>query len=174
MSLEQIFYISQSIAAVAVVASIVYLALQVRQSERIQRAMVQQGRADRASHRAMLMAAPELARVVQRGMAGNQELTREEFNQWTLICRSLFLTVEDSYLQRKAGLLDDAAYHSFEAGTRAFFSAPGLRASWRLASGQYGSETRQFIDSVVSQKRAAPPLDGLSEWLKLLHSPDIA
>jgi hypothetical protein len=48
MSLEQIFYVSQSVAAIAVVASIVYLAQQVRQSERIQRAMVQQGRADRA------------------------------------------------------------------------------------------------------------------------------
>lgn len=65
MSLEQIFYMSQSVAAVAVVASIVYLALQVRQSERIQRAMVQQGRADRASHRAMIMASPDLAEVVK-------------------------------------------------------------------------------------------------------------
>lgn len=167
MSLEQIFYISQSVAAVAVVASIVYLALQVRQSERIQRAMVQQGRADRASHRAMIMASPDLAEVVQRGMAGNKELTREEFNQWTLICRSLFITVEDSFMQHKSGLLDDVAFHSFEAGTRTFFSSPGLRASWQLASGQYGKETRQFIDSIIKLSPVARPTDAFAEWLKL-------
>jgi hypothetical protein len=170
LPLEQIFYVSQSVAALAVVASIIYLAQQVRQSERIQRAMVQQGRADRAAHRSMVMASPELAGIVQRGMSGSKELTREEFNQWTLICRSLFITVEDSFLQRKAGLLDDVAFHSFEAGTRTFFSAPGLRASWQLASAQYGKETKQFIDSMITQLPAARPTDAFSEWLRLLHA----
>jgi hypothetical protein len=174
MSLEQIFYVSQSVAAIAVVASIVYLAQQVRQSERIQRAMVQQGRADRASHRSIIMASRELARVVQKGMVGSKELTREEFDQWTLICRSLFITVEDSFMQRKAGLLDDVAFHSFEAGTSTFFSSPGLRASWQLASGQYGKETRQFIDSMI--KRSPPPrtTDAYSEWLRLVQTQETA
>jgi hypothetical protein len=167
---EHIFYISQSIAAVAVVASIVYLALQIRQSERIQRATVQQGRADRASHRAMIMAAPELASVVQKGMAGERGLTREEFNQWTLISRSLFLTVEDSYLQHKAGLLDEAAFRSFEAGARSFLASPGLRASWRLAQKQYGVETRDFISSILNQSPAARAADAFAEWLTLVQS----
>jgi len=174
LSLEQIFYVSQSVAAIAVVASIVYLAQQVRQSERIQRAMVQQGRADRASHRSMIMASPELAGVVQKGMTGSKELTREEFNQWTLICRSLFITVEDSFMQRKAGLLDDVAFQSFQAGTRTFFSSPGLRASWQLASTQYGKETRQFIDSMIQQSAAVRPTDAFSEWLKLLQAQETA
>lgn len=77
MSLEKIFYLSQSVAAITVVASIVYLPQQVRQSERIHRAMVQQGRVDRASHRSMIVASPEPAGVVQKGMAGSKPLTRE-------------------------------------------------------------------------------------------------
>jgi hypothetical protein len=174
MSLEHIFYVSQSVAAIAVVASIVYLAQQVRQSERIQRAMVQQGRADRASHRSMIMASPELAGIVQKGLAGSKELTREEFYQWTLVCRSLFITVEDSFMQRKAGLLDDFAFHSFEAGTSTFLSSPGLRASWQLASSQYGKETRQFIDSMIKQSPAARPTDAYSEWLRLLQTQESA
>jgi uncharacterized protein YoxC len=35
MSFEQIFYVSQSLAAVAVIASLLYLAQQVRQAERV-------------------------------------------------------------------------------------------------------------------------------------------
>jgi len=48
MTLEQIFYLSQSVASVAVVGSLIYLGLQVRSAECSQRAIMQQGRADRA------------------------------------------------------------------------------------------------------------------------------
>jgi hypothetical protein len=108
------------------------------------------------------------------GMVGSKELTREEFDQWTLICRSLFITAEDSFMQRKAGLLDDVAFHSFEAGTSTFFSSPGLRASWQLASGQYGKETRQFIDSMIKRSPAARTTDAYSEWLRLLQTQETA
>lgn len=66
MTLEQIFYLSQSIASVAVVSSLIYLGLQVRSAERGQRAIMQQGRADRASNAALAIAHPELARVFQK------------------------------------------------------------------------------------------------------------
>ena len=41
MSLEEIFYLSQSIASVAVVGSLIYLGLQVRASDRGQRSIKQ-------------------------------------------------------------------------------------------------------------------------------------
>lgn len=72
MTLEQIFYLSQSIASVAVVGSLIYLGLQVRSAERSQRAIMQQGRADRASNAALAIASPELARVFQSGVAGDK------------------------------------------------------------------------------------------------------
>jgi hypothetical protein len=124
--------------------------------------------------RAMIMASPELAGIVQKGMAGSKVLTREEFDQWTLVCRSLFITVEDSFMQRKAGLLDDVAFHSFEAGTSTFLSSPGLRASWQLASSQYGKETRKFIDSMIKQSPAAGPTDAYSDWIRLLQTQETA
>lgn len=49
MTLEQIFFLSQTIAAVWVVVSIVYFAREVRQSKSVQRAIMQQGFADRVS-----------------------------------------------------------------------------------------------------------------------------
>ena len=109
MSLEHIFYLSQSIAAVAVIASLLYLAQQVRQAERVQRATMQQGRADRTSQAALATANPELARVFQKGASGDAGLTRVEFTQWMLMCRALFLSGEDSFLQHEAGMLSDVS-----------------------------------------------------------------
>ena len=76
MTLEQVFFVSQSIAAVAVVASILYLAREVRQSERVQRANMQQGRADRASKASLTIATSDLARIWQKGLSANPDLTQ--------------------------------------------------------------------------------------------------
>ncbi|HEX9139800.1 MAG TPA: hypothetical protein VF848_08420, partial [Steroidobacteraceae bacterium] len=81
MTLEEIFYASQSIAAVAVVASILYLAQQVRQADRVQRGIMQQGRADRVAQSSLMIASPQLASVMQKGMAADPDLTPGEFAQ---------------------------------------------------------------------------------------------
>jgi hypothetical protein len=46
------------VSALAVLISLIYLALQVRQAERNQRALMQQGRADRVSGYCLKMAEP--------------------------------------------------------------------------------------------------------------------
>jgi hypothetical protein len=103
MTLEQTFFLSQTIAAAAVVISIIYLSRQVNQAERVQRAIMQQGRVDRTSQASLTMAHPELARIWQRGLSAEPDLTREEFVQWSLACRAAFLSGEDSVLQHKDG-----------------------------------------------------------------------
>jgi hypothetical protein len=45
MSLEHLYYLSQTIAAAAVMASLIYLALQTRQAARNQRAQIHDSRA---------------------------------------------------------------------------------------------------------------------------------
>src|SRR5580704_14319817 len=99
MSLENIFYISQSVASVAVVASLIFVGIQVRGAERAQRAIMQQGRADRTSVTAIALADPVLARVWRKGVAGDTDLTRDEFTQWMMLARASFLSGEDSFLQ---------------------------------------------------------------------------
>jgi hypothetical protein len=138
MSLEQVFYLSQSIASIAVVGSLIYLSLQVRGADRSQRAIMQQGRADRASKASLTVANLELARVWQKGMDGDPTLTRDEVTQWILLCRSAFLSGEDSFLQHKAGTLDQSAFDSYCAGVRLYMSHPGFRAAWRLLASQFG------------------------------------
>ena len=170
MTLEHIFYVSQSIAAVAVIASLLYLAQQVRQAERVQRATMQQGRADRTSQASLATANPELARVFQKGVAGDAGLTREEFTQWMLMCRALFLSGEDSFLQHEAGMLSDAAFDSYVAGVKFYFSMPGMRAAWKLSEGQFGSDFRAFGNAKLAQTQCSQDADAYLQWRKLLES----
>ena len=170
MSLENIFYVSQSIAAVAVIASLLYLAQQVRQAERVQRATMQQGSADRTSQASLVVANPELARVFQRGIAGDPDMTREEFAQWMVICRALFLSGEDSFLQHEAGMLSEAAFDSYVAGVKFYFSSPGMRAAWKLSEGQFGSDFRSFANAMLAKTPISQAPDAYVQWRKLLAS----
>jgi hypothetical protein len=122
----------------------------VRSAELSQRAIMQQGRADRASYAALAIASPELARVLQKGAAGDPTLTREEFTQWMLMCRAMFLSGEDSLLQYKAGQLDRRAYDSYVAGVRFWMASNGMRAGWKLSAGQYGPEFCDFVNSLLA------------------------
>ena len=164
MTLEQVFYVSQSIASVAVVGTLVYLGLQVRGADRSQRAIMQQGRADRVSKAALTIASPDLARIWDRGMAADPTLTRDEVTQWLLICRAAFLSGEDSFLQHRAGTLDQAAFDSYRAGVRAYMGHPGFRAAWSVSRSQFGNEFRRFVDAQVTAAQAAPGGDAYSLW----------
>jgi hypothetical protein len=170
MTLEQTFFLSQTIAAAAVVISIIYLARQVNQAERVQRAIMQQGRADRSSRASMATAHAELARIWQKGLSGEPDLTREEFVQWSLVSRASFLSGEDSVLQHKRGMLDEPAFSSYKAGIRAFLAFPGFRAMWHVSRSQYGSDFQHFIDTVLATLPDGPPPDLYAVWQERLKA----
>jgi hypothetical protein len=169
MSLEEIFYMSQTVASVAVVASLVFVGLQVRGAERAQRALMQQGRADRTASASIKMADPALAPIWHKGLSG-ADLTPDEFVQWMMLARSSFLSGEDSFLQYKAGQLDRRAFDSYVAGATFYMTSPGLRAAWKISAGQFGREFREFVTSLVEAAPLARDGDVYAEWHRLLKA----
>jgi len=169
MTLEQIYYLSQTIASIAVVYSLIYLGLQVRHAERSQRGVMQQGRADRTSRASLALASPKFARVWQRGLSADPGLSRDEFAQWMLLCRANFLSGEDSFMQYKAGLLAKAAFESYVAGIQFYMSNPGMRVAWQLSSGHFGAEFCGFIESILKETAIAHVPDAYAEWGRLVR-----
>ncbi len=164
MTLEETFYLSQTIASVAVVGTLIYLGVQVRYAERAQRGIMQQGRADRTSQAALTLAQGGLSSIWHRGAVGDQSLSREEFNQWMLLCRAAFLSGEDSYMQHKAGLLSENAFASYVAGVRYYMSTPGLRAAWQVSSRQFSGEFVEFVNAELAHTPLGTPTDAFIEW----------
>lgn len=170
MSLENIFYISQTVASLAVVGSLIYVGLQVRYAERSQRGLMQQARADRTSLGSLTIADASLSRIWLKGMAGDADLTSVELTQWLLMTRSAFLSGEDSVLQHRAGLVSKETYDTYVAGVRYYMTRPGIRAAWKLHRMQFGPEFRAFTDAILNEVKVAPPVDVLAEWNALVHA----
>jgi hypothetical protein len=163
MSIELIYYVSQIASSVAVVASIIYLALQVRQAERSQRAVTQQIRADRVSEFALRLAEGP-ASLLNRGARGDPDLSPEEFQRFSYLARAMFISAEDSVLQYTNGLMDESAYISFRKSAEGTMGQPGLRAIWNAQSPLFGRDMNAFMRKICEDVPLTQRPDAFDAW----------
>lgn len=160
MTLEQISDLSQAIAALAVVVSLIYLAVQVRQTERNQRAMMQQVRTDRGITLSKCFTEPHMASLMSKMAADSPDLTAEEQAQLTGYVRSLVLNLLDAHALHAMSFLSDEAYERAGAGSRWFFAMPHARATWQgITRPQFTPRDAAIIDRMVMEGvPLAPPM----------------
>src|SRR5207302_7561953 len=118
MTLERISYLSQTIAAIAVVFSLVYLAIQVRQTERNQRAMMQQARTDRGMVLAASMDTPHFASIWVKVTSDDPDLTPLDVSVLTSFLRRWALNLLDAHAHHAMELLSDQALERTCAAAR--------------------------------------------------------
>lgn len=170
MSTSDLAAIGGAVSAVAVVVSLVFLNLQVRQSERNQRALIQQGRAGRTADIAMRLMASDFAEVYRRGMNGDIDISDTQLRQFMAYCRACFIGAEDSFLQHRESLLDELAFASFTTSLRGLFAARGMRAMWEMTREWYEPEFASFMDSIARNVAIDPSFDPLARWKSALSA----
>ena len=165
MALSDLAALGSLVSGFAVLTSLVYLALQVRQTERNQQISIRHSRASRIVELELALADPALATAWLHGSGNPQEITQTELGQFTSLCRALFFHFEDSFYQREEGLLNDDAFETVVAGARLLARSPGLRAAWKIARPNFGGRFLDFMDGVVAGAAVEPPVDlSLEAW----------
>ncbi len=160
MTLEQLSSASQIVAAIGVIASLVYLALQVRQSEISQRALVLQARTDRGITLSLCFSEPYMGELLAKIVRGEGDLDAGQQAALLGYVRSLALNVLDARAQNQTGLLNDAGFERALAGARWFFSMPHARATWRLLHNQFtAADVAGLNQLLVDPVPLATPVD---------------
>jgi hypothetical protein len=105
MSLSDLASLGSFVSGLAVLISLIYLAIQVQQAEQNQKAQIQQGRAARLVDLQLRLADSANAEIYVRGMNGEAFEAATDVQRFRgLILASLY-SMEDTFLQHKAGLL---------------------------------------------------------------------
>lgn len=163
MTLEELFFISQTVAAVAIVTSLFYVVVQLREAQRNQRALVQQGRAFRNTTFALRQTEAEMADLLVKATshadwASISDVQLMQLIGWT---RGLVFHFEDSYLQHRDGLMDDRAFESAKSSVANILSRPALRAIWELTRGFYSRDLAAYVDQLNRETPLSlrPPAD---------------
>lgn len=155
MSLSALTNIASLISSVAVLLSLVYLALQVRQTERNQRAMMDRGRSQQVSQWLQFIAQPEISPLVLRGHALDPTLTEDEKLRYRWCIYPLLLHYEDSFYQHREGMLGDAQYTSTLNHMKNSATTPGFRAAWGDLKDRFPPEFAAFFNGLI--QAATPP-----------------
>jgi hypothetical protein len=165
MSLSDLASIGSFVSGVAVLISLIYLALQVRQAERNQRALVQQGRAARLVDFQLRLAAPEMGDLYVKAAQGG-DLSAAEFFRFRWMSRAITASFEDTFYQHRERLLADAPFSTARDAFTAGLVLPGRRALWRVERDLYESGFRAYVDELESGR--APARNRLAEWREAL------
>src|ERR1700728_4538990 len=112
MSLSDLASLGSFVSGFAVLTSLIYLALQVRQTERNQQISIRHSRVSRIVELHVALAEPAVANAWLHGSGSPLELTQTELSQFTNLCRALFFHFEDSFYQRDEGLLNADAFET--------------------------------------------------------------
>jgi hypothetical protein len=167
MSLSDLASIGSLVSGVAVLGSLIYLALQVRQTDRNQQAAIRHSRSTRHVDINLARADPALINAWQHGMRNPDKLTETELAQFLTMCRANFYALEDAFYQHEEGLLNEDAWATVLATNRSLIGIPGYRVAWKAGVRRgYAGRFRVFMDEIVARASLEPttPVISVGEW----------
>jgi hypothetical protein len=173
MSLTDLASLGNFVSGVAVLISLIYVALQVRQAEINQRTLIQQGRAARTVDAAFRLAEEQNAQILLKGNAGEEEMTVAEYLRYAQLFRAVTLGVEDTFYQHEHGTLSAAAFESTVLAAKSVLALPGFRAQWRASRHMYDPSFARFIDRLLSETPVLRRGDPAARW-KALAAEELA
>ena len=150
MNWDAIGAVGEVLGAVAVVVSLLYLAIQMRsQSRETRLSTINNSLAEWNSLLALVANSPELADIWNRGLK-NETLPEEEEVRFRAFANSYFRVIEGLYLQHLEGRLDDRIWKGVGNGATAMLAASGLRRFWGHRKEWYCPEFREFVESAFN------------------------
>ena len=170
MTIADLANIAQIVGSIAVIASLIFVGLQIQQNTRVTRATALQMNADYWLNYFTLLADKELSQVYSKGALGRGDLEGAQFGQFFFLCRATFMGCENQHHQYLSGLLDADAYKGYEATIREQIADfPGVRAMWQLVKHTYGTEFVKFLDKQIGSTPAHVRGSFQGQWRALIE-----
>ncbi len=151
MNLTEVSQVSQTLASMAVVASLLFVGLQIRQNTKATRA---------ASHHAVSEAFNRLnilwarnagiTRIWLSGLSDRSALTPEERWRFDSMVRAYLHVCETMYTQADLGAGDFGIVTAEENGIKTVFSSESVREWWAENPFGFSSEFRDYVGKLVN------------------------
>ena len=139
--------IGEVIGALAVVATLVYLAAQIRQNTKTVAANTFQSVSATASQTALQIAqSPDLVRVTVKLFQPDEELTIEEAMQAQLIFRAVFRNYENYYYQYSRGYFEEEVWGGYKKTMSEQLAVPFGQQWWKNHQAAFGISFVEFVN----------------------------
>jgi hypothetical protein len=156
MTLAEFGAVGELVGGLAVVVSLVYVGLQIRQSTNASRAATAQAFAKQYSDLNQMIADPELGEIFIRGLQGLGTLSLGEQASFMAIISSISRTIESFYFQKDKGELDARLFEGWLLQYLDLHANPGVAEFWRMRSHQYSTDFVEYLDNRLVNREPRP------------------
>ena len=153
MTLEQVFYLSQSIAAIGVIASLIFVGLQVRSSAKaVRSATAQAVHENFASWYISLAEHSDALATVLKGFGTLDGLSAAERAQFNCIFLAFTSHSQNAFHQWRQGHLAYELWACWEALLMNMVHTVGGKAFWRERSYVFARDFREEVDAIAARE----------------------
>lgn len=148
--LESLANLGEIIGAIAVVVSLIYLAVQVRQNTQAQHTENFSRALDRvAAMQATLSQDPETSVIFSRGVLEPSELTPKERTQFTWAMYELFGAFEFMFLASKANAIPEEVWQRWSSAVAWWLTFPGVQTWWKVTPIPFTDSFTSYVESLL-------------------------
>jgi hypothetical protein len=160
VSLETINSIAQIVAAIGVIASLFYLAVQIRQNTKSQQSVV----VDSLTSSLIAVLAPQasdpaLTRACAAAVEDWNGAKEEDRLQAACVLLALFKLSENAWFQQRQGTLDREQWQGWDFYMRAYYHRPGVQTWWSLRRGMFSSGFRDYLEATKPMAEVVPLIE---------------
>ena len=161
MSLEQLGLIANIVGAIAIVITLVYLAIQVKDNSRSSRsASVTDATTAMQAFYQELGSNPETCKLFLQAVTNPDALSELEKFQYVMLMHSCFLGFQRSFILAREGTLDVALRDSIGTAMQAINRSPGMHLYWRQRKAYFQPEFVEWVEGLL----AGEPLDDMDAY----------
>ena len=146
-----------AIAAISVILTVVYLAIQIRQNTHATHSQTYHLATSALAEMAGIIGSnKELARIFRIGMMNPGELDEDESAQFGYLGISLFRRFENVFFQYKSGMIDEDFWNGHRDNILWFFHRPGMQFWWKDRKFAFSRSFREFLDGSTPDQITSP------------------
>ena len=153
MSLEQLGLIADIVGAIAIIVTLVYLAIQVKDSARASRsAAVTDATTAMQAFYQELGSDSATSRLFLEGLRNPDALSEEDRFQYLMMMHSCYLGFQRSFFLAREGTLDVALRDSIGTAMHAVNHLPGIHLYWRQRKGYFQPEFVEWVEDLLARQ----------------------
>lgn len=153
MTLQEI---TQIVGGIGVIASLIYVAIQIRNNARAVRAAAyQQLTVSMSTPWDAMLLNGEACSLVLRGSDDFAALDRVEKARFRFFLMAFMRRFENAWFQRNIGTLKEDDWQAIAADLDSICSLPGARTAWALVKNRSNAKFRAHVDTIMERHLAA-------------------
>lgn len=153
MNWDAVNAIAQLVSSLGVIASLVYLAVQVRHNTRVTRLSAQDAATTALREVTMPFAEnPELGRIWRVGLENLESLSPDEKGRFFHSAFQFLKAMETIHFHYIYGLMEEVIWRGWRNLYSHYLSSPGLATYWQVRHDLFSEQFQEFVDGLEKPK----------------------